>query len=78
MATARGEVPIEDPNAQLERAFMDEYLRTQGHQLRTLHALPADQVKTLLRAATLYAAVKLAEVEARASYVHDIHGVASE
>lgn len=77
MSAERAETPMEEPQAALERAFIDEYLRARGHSLPTLHELPAETVKTLLREATLYAAVKLAEVEARATFVHDIHGAAS-
>ena len=63
----------------MERAIQDlgagvQYLRSQGYELRTLHELPAERVKQLLREASLYAAGKLTEVEARASYVQDIHG----
>ena len=74
MTAQRADVPMADPNAQLERALIDEYLRSQGYELRTLHELPAERVKQLLREASLYAAGKLTEVEARASYVQDIHG----
>ena len=74
MTAQRADVPMADPNAQLERALIDEYLPSQGYELRTLHELPAERVKQLLREASLYAAGKLTEVEARASYVQDIHG----
>ena len=37
------------------------------------HLLPPDQAKTLLEAASTYAAGRLAEFEARAHYVHEIH-----
>ena len=77
MTAQRADVPLEEPQAALERALIDEYLRTRSHTLRTLHELPAEQVKSLLREASLYAATRLAEVEARASFVHDIHGAAS-
>jgi hypothetical protein len=46
-----------------------------GHDLRVLWTLPGDQVKAILREAALYAAMRLAELEARAHYVHEIHGV---
>jgi hypothetical protein len=36
--------------------------------------LPADEAKRVLTEASVYAAAKLAEVEARAHFVHDIHG----
>jgi hypothetical protein len=74
MTAERADVPLEDPLAKLERAFIDEYLREQGLDLRTLHELPADRIKSILRRAAVYAAGRLAEVEARASYVHGIHG----
>ena len=77
MVSDRADVPFEEPQAALERAFIDEYLRSRGYTLRTVHDLPADQVKALMRQAAIYAAAKLAEVEARATYVHDIHGASS-
>jgi hypothetical protein len=77
VASERAVVPLEEPQAALERAFIDEYLRSRGYTLRTVHDLPAEQVKTLMREAAIYAAAKLAEVEARATYVHDIHGASS-
>ena len=66
--------PMEDPEAQLERAFIDEYLRLHGHDPASVRALPEAQVVNLLEAASIYAAGKLAEFESRAHYVHDIHG----
>jgi phosphoserine aminotransferase len=78
MTVERAVVPMEDPQAALERAFIEEYLKTRGQTLRSLHDLPEDQVTALLRSASLYAAIKLAEVEARATYVHEIHGASSE
>jgi hypothetical protein len=70
----RPDVPMEEPQAALERAFIDEYLRTHNHDVLSIYALPAEQQKNLLREAALYAAIRLAEHEARAHYVHDIHG----
>jgi hypothetical protein len=76
MTAQRAELPLEDPQGKLERAFIDEYLRNQGKDLRTLHELPAEQIRSLLKEAATYAAGRLAEVEARASYVHELHGAA--
>ncbi|HXW07940.1 MAG TPA: hypothetical protein VD833_22100 [Vicinamibacterales bacterium] len=76
MKAERSEVPLEEPQAKLERALIDEYLRSRGYDLRTLHDRPADEIKAVLREAALHAAGRLAEVEARASYVHEIHGAA--
>lgn len=65
--------PMEDPEAQLERAFIDEYLRLHGHDPEAVRLLPEAEVITLLEAASIYAAGKLAELESRSHYVHDIH-----
>jgi hypothetical protein len=66
--------PMEDPVAQLERAFIDEYLRLHGHDPLAVRSLPEAELITLLEAASTYAAGKLAEFESRTGYVHDIHG----
>ena len=65
--------PMEDPEAQLERAFIDEYLRLHGHDPEEVRLLPEAEVITLLEAASIYAAGKLAELASRSHYVHDIH-----
>jgi hypothetical protein len=70
----RAETPLEDPMASLERAFMEEYLHNRGASLSTVHLRPPDEVRALLTASAQYAAVRLAEVDARAAYVHEIHG----
>jgi hypothetical protein len=64
--------PVRDPESRLERAFIDEFLRTYGHDLHSVQALPTDQKKDLLCRASLHAAAKLAEVEARAHFVHEL------
>jgi hypothetical protein len=74
MLAQRSEFPLEEPQAALERAFIDEYLRVHGHDIGMLYRLPSDQVQSVLREAALYAAARLAELEARARYVHEIHG----
>ena len=65
---------LEDPESLLERAFIEEFLRARGHDPRGLAALPEDERMRLLQAASVYAAGKLAEVEARAHFVREIHG----
>jgi len=66
--------PMEDPEGQLERAFIDEYLRLHGHDHESVRLLPEAEVIALLEGASIYAAGKLAEFESRAHYVHDIQG----
>ena len=68
-----GVQPMEDPQAQLERAFIDEYIRLHGHDPDAIRLLPQAEVMTLLEAASVYAAGRLAEFESRAHYIHDIH-----
>jgi hypothetical protein len=75
MTHERAEVPLHDPQAGLESALIDDFLRRHGYDPGTLHALPDDQMRTILTAASRFAAEKLAEVRARATYVHDIHGL---
>jgi hypothetical protein len=65
--------PMEDPKGHLERAFIEEYLRRLGHGPEYLHRLAPEQAQALLIAASTHAAGRLAEFEARAHYLHDIH-----
>jgi hypothetical protein len=66
--------PLVDHTAELERAFMNEYFVSHGYDPVSVASLPEDVHKALLKQASLYASAKLSEVEARAHYVHDIHG----
>jgi len=70
----RAETPLEDPQAQLERAFIDEFLQRHGCSLATVNLKPPDEREELLRQASLYAVIRLAEIDARAAYVHELHG----
>jgi hypothetical protein len=65
--------PVHDPEAWLERELIAEFLHALGHDASTLDALPAPQRRHLLQDASVYAAGKLAEIEARAHYLADIH-----
>ena len=66
--------PMEDPEAQLEEALIDEFMRARGLDSSALHALPEEEAKRVLTEASVYAAARLAEIEARAKFVHAIHG----
>jgi hypothetical protein len=74
----RAENPLEDPMASLERALIQQYLKERGYSLETLDGLPPEQRRELLTKASQYAALHLAEVDARAAYVHEIHGAREE
>lgn len=66
--------PIEDPEAALEQALIAEYLRMRGHDARSVERLPDAERDQLLRDASRHAAAKLTEIEARAHFVHELHG----
>jgi hypothetical protein len=66
--------PIEDQMAHLEQALIEEFIRKGGHDPAHLELLPPAEREALLKRASTYAASRLAEVEARAHYVHEIHG----
>lgn len=65
--------PMQDREGRLEQALIEEFLRMRGYEMHALQALPEEESKHLLQAASVYAAGKLAEVEARAHFVHEIH-----
>jgi len=65
--------PMEDPQGRLELALIEEFLLVRGYDPHRLGALPADERRHILEAASTYAAGKLAEIHARAHYVHDLH-----
>ena len=62
-----------DPLAQLERAFIVEYLQGRGYGLSTLRELPGKEADALLKEASIYASGRLSEVESRAHLVDDLH-----
>ena len=72
----RAETSIADPQAQLERTLIDQYLQERGCSLQTLKSKPAEESRALLTQASQYAAGRLAEIDARAAYIHEIHDTA--
>ena len=77
MTPQQPDVPVaEDPHARLEKAFIDEYLRSQGYDRHRLHELPEALAKQLMTEASLHASAKLTEMEARARFVDEVHGTA--
>jgi hypothetical protein len=63
---------MEDPEAQLERSLIEEFLLAHGHRPRDVPALPEEQRRHLLEGASVYAAGRLAEIQARAHYLHEL------
>jgi len=64
----------EGPQSALERKYIQDYLQSKGVNLENLGDLPKDEQQHLMREACKYASLKLAEVESRAKFRHDIHG----
>lgn len=79
MTTKRTEQaePMEDRNALLEKALIEEYLHEKGYSLEDIKKLPAEAVKKLMKEASQYASLKMAEVEARAHFIKELHDNAS-
>lgn len=69
---------LEDPQSRLERAFIDEYLRSHGYDREALAKLAEVQLELLMKQASTYASGRLAEVESRAEYIHEIRGGAAD
>jgi hypothetical protein len=63
-----------DPHGPLECALIDEFLAERGHTLRSVGSLPLPERRELLRRATSYATLRLAEIESRAHFVGDLEG----
>jgi hypothetical protein len=74
MSKEPGQQPLQDPNGPLESALINEFLRMRGYDLRSLDSLPDDERRRLLRQASIHAAGKLTEIEARAHFVDELHG----
>jgi hypothetical protein len=74
MSKEPGQQPMQDPNGPLESELISEFLRTRGYDLRSLERLPEDDRRRLLQQASMYAAGRLTEIEARAHFVDGLHG----
>ena len=69
--------PVEDPNAMLEKALIEEYLKEKGYSHEDLKKLPAKLVEKLMKEASQYASLTMEEVKARAHFVKELHDDAS-
>lgn len=65
--------PRRAPLGELERALIDQFLRTRGVDPARLDALPERDREALLKEAGLYASAKLTEIECRSHFLDDIH-----
>lgn len=67
------ESATEGPQSALEKKYIVEYLESKGLNLDNLARLPKDEMEQLMREACQYASLKLAEVESRAKFRHEIN-----
>ena len=74
MGKEPGQQPLQDPNGLLESELINEFLRTRGYDLQSVENLPDDERRRLLRQASMHAAGRLTEIEARAHFVDELHG----
>lgn len=65
--------PIEDSNAVVENALIEEYLKEHGYSHESLKKLPPKLVKKIMQEASQYASLKMEEVEARAHFIKELH-----
>ena len=63
----------EGPQKTLEQKYVREYLLEKGYRLEDLAGLPQEKAQQLMREACQYAALKLAEVEAKGHFRKKIH-----
>ena len=61
-----------DQTAELESSLIAEYLERRGHNFQTLQQLPDEERHALMREASAFASMRLAEMETRAHYVDDL------
>jgi hypothetical protein len=74
-APRAGDPTTDDPHARLEQDFIDEFLRERGYSSKDVNDLPEELARQLMTEASTYASCKLTEVEARARFVDEVHGV---
>lgn len=74
MKSERLEVaPLQAPLGDLERTLIDEFLHVHGYDAVRLASLADDTRQALLSEASVYASAKLAEINSRSHFIHDIH-----
>lgn len=64
---------IEEPQSELERALIEEFLASKGMHLADLAKLPEAEVSHLMAEATTYTSLHLAEIDARAHLIQRLH-----
>jgi hypothetical protein len=71
-------VRIDEIHAFLEKALIEAYLKGKGYTLEDLKSLSEEEAGLLKKEASTYASNKLAEIELRAHFVHELHDAYTE
>jgi hypothetical protein len=64
---------MDDMHAFLEKALIEAYLHGRGYSLDDLKDLPEAEARELMKAASTYASSRLADMEGKARFVHELH-----
>jgi hypothetical protein len=62
-----------DPHAEVEKMYIAEYLKGKGYTLEDVASLPETVARALLEEASLYASLRLAELETGAALFDKLH-----
>ena len=73
MSAERAERMLQAPLAELERALIEAFIHGRGFDPHQLASIPEAQRDALLRDACRHASTKLAEIESRWHFLHDLH-----
>jgi hypothetical protein len=65
---------LQPPLGAIERALIDEFLRSRGLDQEAVGRLPEAPRHALLAEASTYASARLTEIESRSHFVHELHG----
>ena len=68
------ELDKEGPQAAMEKALIEAYLKAKGYSLKGLSELPKEQARELMLEACEYASLRLAQVESTAHFRDKIRG----
>ncbi len=66
---------MQDPQAQLAKMYVEEFLRDKGLTAESLADLLAERTRQIMVEASTYAALKLAEVENKSQLTYELDGV---
>lgn len=69
-----GIAPIQARQRDLERTLIEEFVRAVGHDPQRIADLGDDEREALLAEASVYASMKLAEIDSRSQFIAEIHG----